>query len=151
MTQLSPNFSLAEFTRSDTATRLKLINDPLPEHLEHLKVIALLMEKVRALLGNKAISVNSGYRSPSLNKAVGGVSNSDHALGYACDFVCPSFGTPLEIAKLLDAKLTGFDQLIHEKKPNGEWWVHLSANPRMRNQRLTFNGAGYSNGIHPVP
>lgn len=156
MTQLSPNFSLDEFLTSDTAIQLGIKNTASPPIVARLKIVAAGMETVRALLNarnpakNWAIRVNSAYRNPAVNRAVGGVANSDHALGWAVDFVCPGFGNPLEIALAIRDSGIRYDQLIHEKKPNGAWWVHISFNPRMRQQDLTYNGKNYSPGITPV-
>lgn len=152
MTQLSAHFTLEEFTRSAAAAALVPPDDnaPTPAHLANLKITAQAMEHVRDLLGHP-IHVSSGYRNPRVNKAVGGVPNSDHALGWACDFECPAFGTPYDTTAFLAAHLTDFDQLIHEKKP-GSWWTHLSVNPRRRRQLLTLVGPGqYEPGIHPRP
>ena len=148
--KLSPNFTLAEFTASATAKARGLRNDPTPQHLANMMRTAAGMEKVRAILGNKPITVTSAYRNPAVNKAVGGVSNSDHALGWAVDFKCPAFGNPLAIClAIADSKLV-YDQLIHERKPDGSWWVHISFNPRTRQQDLTYNGTAYKPGIHAV-
>lgn len=148
--RLSDHFTLAEFIRSDTARRLKNDNMPTPAHLENLRQTAQRMEQVRWVLGDNAIWVNSAYRNPVVNRAVGGVPNSDHALGWAVDFTCIGFGDPLTICREIAASELDYDQLIHERKPNGAWWVHISFHPRMRRQNLTFNGSGYRQGIHPV-
>ena len=147
---LSTHFTLAELTASDTARRLKNDNRPTSAHLANLKATAQGMEAVRDLLGSKPIRVNSAYRNPVVNKAVGGVANSDHALGWAVDFTCAAFGDPLAICRAVEASKLDYDQLIHERKPNGAWWVHISFHPRMRRQSLTYNGSGYRQGIHPV-
>lgn len=147
---LSPHFTLAEFTRSDSAISMGNPNTPTAAHLANLKVTAAGMERVRVIFGNLSVIVSSGYRNPVVNKAVGGVSNSDHALGFAIDFKVPGFGTPLDVARAISTSGLQFDQLIHERKPNGAWWVHISFNPRMRQQRLTYNGKSYRPGIHPV-
>lgn len=144
--KLSPHFSLAEFTRSDTANALNIENVPLPHHLQNMIKTALGMELVRSALMNKPVTVTSGYRNPELNAAVGGVPNSDHALGWACDFQCPSFGTPYKVALALSKSGIQFDQLIQEKNV----WVHISFNPRMRGQLLTFDGKNYTAGISEV-
>jgi len=147
---LSDHFTLAEFTASDTATHLRIDNSPTPAHLKNLKATAAQMESVRRLLGGKPIQVTSAYRNPVVNRAVGGVPNSDHALGWAVDFTCTGFGDPLAICRAIAASEIQYDQLIHERKPNGAWWVHISFHPRMRRQNLTYNGSGYRLGIHPV-
>jgi zinc D-Ala-D-Ala carboxypeptidase len=132
--KLSENFSLEEFTLSSTALALKIDNKPTPEHLKNLENLAAHMEKVRALF-NLPIEITSGYRNPKVNKAVGGVPNSAHALGHAADFHVHGV-TDLEAAKKIrDSKLK-FDQLIFEKNR----CVHFSVDPRMRRQVLRQPG-----------
>jgi putative chitinase len=136
--QLTPHFSLAELT----VTNQKIDNTPSKEVIEVLRTTAFYMEKVREILGNVAITVNSGYRSPDVNRAVGGTSNSSHTYGYAVDFT--AYGhTPLTIANILSKSNLKFDQLIYEKT-----WVHISFDPRMRGNILTLKGKGkYVKGI----
>lgn len=146
---LSPYFSLAEFTVSQTASRMGLSNQPATqEHHDNLKRTAATMEKVRTLLGNKPIMVTSGYRSPEVNRAVGGSATSAHCSGLACDFQCPGYGTPTEIAHFLEGHMQelGLDQLIDEYPPSG--WVHvgLSAAPP-RYMALTIDNSGTHSGI----
>ena len=151
--QLSPNFTLAELTTTSTG----LDNTPNHDEIQRLRLLAAFLEKVRTVLGNKAISINSAFRSEAVNRSVGGVSNSAHRLGYAADFVCPSFGSPLEICRALDAAGTAgtivFDQLIQEGT-----WTHVSRDPTgngtgsPRKMRLTLVGPGkYASGIHATP
>ena len=78
--QLSEHFTLEEFTASQTATRRGLNNTPSPQMIEKLKQTAQKMEQVRDLLG-KPISINSAYRSPSVNRAIGGAATSQHCKG----------------------------------------------------------------------
>ena len=136
--QLTPHFSLAELTVTNT----KLDNTPSKEVIEVLRTTAFYMEKVREILGNVAITVNSGYRSPDVNRAVGGSTNSSHTYGYAVDFT--AYGhTPLTICNILAKSNLKFDQLIYEKT-----WVHISFDPRMRGNILTLKGKGkYVKGI----
>lgn len=144
MPNLSTHFTLQEFT----ATNQKLANVPGPIELANLAKAAAMMEKVRALLGHP-ITVNSAYRSPALNKAVGGSATSDHVKGLAVDFVCPAFGTPFEVATAIAASGIIFDQLIFENAtaPVASQWVHISAAPRARRQRLTMKRGVYYAGI----
>lgn len=81
MGNLSPNFDLVEFIHSNTARRLRIDNTPTPEVLVRLRHTAKMMEVVRSILGDNAILISSGYRSPALNKAVGGSRTSDHQTG----------------------------------------------------------------------
>lgn len=146
MTQLTAHFSLEELTRSSTAVRMGISNTPDLETVMHLTVCALGLERVRALLGGQPLSIDSGYRCPALNKAVGGVADSAHLYGYAADFICPSYGTPAEIARAIAASDLVFDQCIQEGT-----WVHISFDPRARRQALTAKfgpgGATYSSGV----
>jgi hypothetical protein len=136
--QLTPHFSLAELTVTNT----KIDNIPSKEVIEVLRTTAFYMEKVREILGNVAITINSGYRSPDVNRQVGGTSNSSHTYGYAVDFT--AYGhTPLTISNILSKSNLKFDQLIYEKT-----WVHISFDPRMRGDILTLKGKGkYVKGI----
>lgn len=130
--KLSDNFYLEEMVASDYALRNGLDNTPSPTTLERLTQTAKQMEKVRELLNNNPIRINSGYRSPTLNRAIGGSATSAHCLGYAVDFVCDNFGTPYEIVALLANSDLQFDQLIYEHT-----WVHISFDPKARGQVLT--------------
>lgn len=144
--KLSPNFSLSEFTFSQTAVRKGIDNTPPPDVIENLKRLALTMEQVRLVLGTPII-VSSGYRCPELNALIGGSPTSDHRFGKADDFTSPGFGTPYEVALAISRSGIKFDQLIYEGT-----WVHLGIGERMRQQLLTArfpNGkAVYEQGIN---
>jgi len=131
---LSRHFTLDEFTLSQTAARLDLDNTPDPDALARLKTTAAGMEEVRAYLG-KPINISSGYRSPAVNAAVGSGPTSAHVKGMACDFTAPAFGTPLAICRALLKSGIEWDQLLFEHT-----WVHLSFDPRMRQQTKTLKG-----------
>lgn len=140
-TYLSPHFTLEEMTLSQIAERHGLDNTPPAEVLEHLRATASRMEGVRTLLGHP-ILVSSGYRSPEVNKAVGGVPTSAHVQGWAVDFICPAFGTTREICNAIRASGMAVDQVIQEHT-----WVHASWAPTMRQHFLTKAGDGYSTGL----
>jgi len=126
--KLSKYVSLAEVTKSDTASRRGISNEPTPEHLENLKTICTeVFDKVREHFG-VPIYISSGYRSAALNKAIGGSSTSDHNLGRALDLDQDfrSNGiTNMDVFKFIKDNLE-FDQLIYEfgnsKNPD---WVHV--------------------------
>lgn len=140
---LSSNFTLAELTLSQTAARLNLDNSPSPEALANLKRVATLLEQIRTLVG-KPVLVSSGYRSPAVNKAVGGAANSAHVLGLAADINCPGV-TPAALAHLIKCSSIRFDQLILEY----DRWVHIGLSEKApRNELLTIRtGTGYMKGI----
>ncbi|MHB0965336.1 MAG: D-Ala-D-Ala carboxypeptidase family metallohydrolase [Bellilinea sp.] len=142
---LTDHFTLEELTFSSTARRKGIENTPSLDTITRLTIAAQGMEYVRHLLGDKPIHIDSGYRSPALNAAVGGVATSAHLSGYAVDFICPAFGSPLDIVKVIDASGIVFDQCIQEGT-----WVHMSFDPKSRMQVLTahFDGGHthYSSG-----
>lgn len=145
--RLSAHFSLAELTHSATAARKGLANVAPPHIVDQLILTADRMEHVRTLLGDRPISVLSGYRSPEVNRAVGGSPTSAHRTGHAVDFICPSFGTPAQVAAFLAKTLKDFDQIIEEF----DQWVHIGFGPGKRKQLLTARKVGgktkYSPGI----
>ncbi len=142
---LSNNLSLESLTFSETAVRRDLDNTPNPEQIQNLTELAQTLEKVMELLHGE-LHIHSAFRSIKVNLAVGGSASSAHLDGNACDFECPSFGSPLEVCKAIAGSEIPFDQLIQEGK-----WVHLSIDHRMRRELLTasFIGgkASYTNGI----
>lgn len=146
---LSPHFTLEELVVSQTAARLNIANAPPPEIVERLKVTCQKLEAVRDLLGHPIV-VSSGYRSPKLNAMIGGVTSSAHCLGYAVDFLCPGFGSPLDVCKKIAASDLVFDQLINEYPRTGGW-THISFDPRSRKQKLSIFSPikGYIPGFPP--
>lgn len=143
--QLSPHFTLAELTVTGTG----IDNEMTPEMRQQgrLTTLAAFLEKVRAALGGNPVLVDSAYRNPEVNAAVGGVTDSAHMEGFAADIRCPGFGSPLMVAERLAAAgrsgAIAFDQLILEPT-----WVHISRDPRLRGELLTFDGSDYTDGIH---
>ena len=133
---LSEHFTLDEFTFSQSAIRHGIDNSPDDNILNNLKYTASNMEKVRSIL-DKPIRVSSGYRSPALNKKVGGSNTSAHTLGYAIDFTVSGL-TCKEVADIIQRSDIQYDQLIYEGT-----WVHISFDPKMRRQNLT---AHFNNG-----
>lgn len=144
--RLSKHFTLAELTRSATANASGIDNSPGVRHLANLHHLAETLEHVRALLGNNPIIISSGYRSPDLNRLVGGSDTSSHSQGLAADFTCPRFGSVIEICEAIRDSNIQFDQLIYEQ--GSTEWVHLGIDPRMRRQVMSWSRrAGYVAGI----
>lgn len=145
--KLSEHFSLDEFTTSQEATRHAIDNKPSAMVVEHLRQLANTLEQVRSLLGGNPIHISSGFRCLKLNNHIGGGSTSAHIFGYAVDFTCSSFGTPIEVAQKIAKSDIKFDQLIFEQT-----WVHLSIDPKNRQQLLTaiFKGGKtfYTGGLN---
>lgn len=138
------NFPIEELTRSKKATQLKIDNTPGPTELENLQILIAGLEQVRALL-NTNMYISSGYRSPALNKAVGGAKDSDHMKGLAADFTAPAFGKPAQIVKAIAASDIQFDQVIFENKDSV--WVHIGFGPPKRRQVLTIDKLGTHIGV----
>ncbi|MDQ2150055.1 D-Ala-D-Ala carboxypeptidase family metallohydrolase [Alcaligenaceae bacterium C4P045] len=144
--RLSPNFTLAEFTRSDTASKAGVDNSPDEEHLRNLQRLAATLERVRTLLGDRPLLISSGYRSPALNALVGGSRTSDHSNGLAADFTCPKFGDVAEVCRAIVASDIPFDQIIFEQ--GAAPWVHLGVGTRNRREVLSWSKrSGYVSGL----
>ncbi|MBS3998467.1 MAG: peptidase M15A [Hydrogenophaga sp.] len=150
--KLTPHFTLAELTASATAQRLRIDNTPPGDVAQRLLYTAEMLERIRATLGVPVI-VTSAYRGPVLNRAVGGVSSSDHMTGEAADIVAPRYGTPYAVAALLAPLVStlGIGQLILEGI-GGKQWVHVSTRPPQRavNRILTITATGVRSGIHQL-
>jgi len=128
--KLTENFSLNELTKSQTAERKGIDNNPSAEHQENLKSLCeMILQPIRDHFG-QVVSVSSGYRSPELCVAIGSSTQSQHAKGQASDFEI--FGiSNKELADYIDQNLD-YDQLIleywkGEDEPNSGW-VHCSFN-----------------------
>lgn len=118
-------FKLSEFINSSTANRLGIDNIPSFEVVDNLNRLADYLDGIRAKFG-KPILISSGYRCPMLNKAVGGVVNSQHLKGLAADLVCSDMEKLLSIIR----ETKGFDQLITEhNKGSKTYWIHVSVAP----------------------
>ena len=147
------NFTIGELIQSSTACRLGIDNNPTPTVRVHLTETITLLESIRAeweeycaehSLGTPAIRVSSGYRSPELNKAVGGVKNSAHVEGYAADLQ-PVNSNQDEFEKFFATEFShmgyAFDQIIIEKSKTSRW-VHVGykrADGKQRRQCFTLN------------
>jgi zinc D-Ala-D-Ala carboxypeptidase len=134
--KLSKSFSLQELTKSDTAIRKDIENTPNNEVLNNLTTLCnMVLQKVRDSHG--AVTVTSGYRSPELNKAIGGSTTSDHCKGCAADFEVPGLDNK-DLAKWIIDNLT-FKQLILEFYKEGEpnsGWVHCSFEEGKNNNQV---------------
>lgn len=109
MEKLSKNFTLREFTKSETATSKGLNNTPSAEVVENLThLVCKLIQPLRDII-DTPLTINSGYRSKVLNRAVGGVPSSQHLKGEAADIRC--YDPKKLLAALTDSGLE-FDQAI---------------------------------------
>jgi|TARA_B100000073_G_scaffold314828_1_gene290286 hypothetical protein len=144
--KLTNNFSLQELLKSQTALRKGIDNKPAnPGVITNLQVLCeKVLQPVRDHFG-KPVVINSGYRSPKLNKAIGGSNKSQHTKGEAADIEIPGLSNK-ELAEYIEDNLP-FDQLILEfyngVDPNSGW-VHVSYvnDSDNRKQTLTINKNG---------
>ena len=135
--KLTENFSLAEMIVSPTAKKLGLSNTPTPEHIENMRYCCeKILEPVRAHFG-KSVQINSSYRSPLVNEAVGGSKTSQHVNGQAIDFEIPGIDNKV-VADWIGDNLE-FDQVILEFYTKGDknsGWVHASIKKGGGNRKM---------------
>ena len=149
--KLSDNFSLTEFTKSQTAERKGITNKPNEIHVIAMESLCHnILERVRSAFA-KPININSGYRSVALCEAIGSKSTSQHCDGEAADIEIYGVSN-YDLAKYIENNLN-FDQLILECwdgiDPNSGW-VHVSYVNENANRKdvLTYTRAnGYTKGI----
>ena len=122
--KLSKNFALSEITHSNTAKRLGIENEPTEKHLQNMQhLVDNLLQPLRDSIG--PIRISSGYRNPSLNRAIGGSRSSQHCKGEALDIQFWQMGkmmNELIYEWILDSGLE-FDQMINEFDFS---WIHIS-------------------------
>ncbi len=149
MSRLSKNFVLAEFTKSSTAVRLGIDNTPTQPIIDNIKeLVDLVLQPIADHYGR--VSVNSGYRSPELNKAINGAATSQHLQGLAADIEVPGVSN-YDLACWIRDNLK-FDQLILEFYTPGDpnsGWVHVSiSKSKFRNEVLTIGKTVRRKGLY---
>ena len=135
---MTPHFSLAELTHTD---HREFDNIPNADETANLQRVAELLEKVKTLLGNKPVMINSAFRCKQVNDAVGSKDSSQHRLGCAADIRIPGM-TPDAIVRTVMASGLPYDQIIREF----DRWTHISvtnvAGASPRRQALIIDKAG---------
>ena len=141
--RLSPHMTLAELTKTKTGIK----NVPNEAQVENLKRLCGWLEMLRSEWnniygeGNDPIIINSGFRSPEVNEAVGGASNSNHLTGCAVDIRCLGIEQALRYAVILldiaDEGKEDFDELLIEKSAKSIW-VHFAVRPKDNRRRVAF-------------
>ena len=144
--KLTDNFTLIEFTRSQTASRHGIDNTPNEEQIENLKTLAKGLEDVRTKLGGNPINISSGFRCEALNDRLGSKRTSRHILGLAADFTCDRYGDVDDVFSVLASSSIEFDQLIKEWNS----WIHISF-PKEGDKALRQVLIIDKNGVHYAP
>ena len=149
--QITKNFTLAELIYSATAVKKGIDNKPTEEHYKNMVSLCKnVLQPLREKLG-KPITVNSCYRCPKLNAAVGGVKTSQHCNGQAADIEVMGMSN-YDLACYIRDNFE-FDQLILEfcdnlKNDKNSGWVHVSyKDSGNRKQTLTINKSGTKLGL----
>lgn len=134
---ITKNFSLSELLHSNTAVKLNISNIPNAEQLENLKTLAVkLLQPLRDYIGGP-IKISSGFRSLEVNRAVGGVSNSQHTKGQAAD-VNPAFKSARWLLSMLLESGLDFDQaILYDDGRNN--FLHLSYNERRNRKQVLYS------------
>lgn len=132
--KISKNFRLEELTKSNAAESLKIDNTPRVEHVVNLcALVHHVLQPLRDLTG-KAIRINSGFRAPAVNKAIGGAIGSQHMRGQAADILVSGI-TPKEVADII------CNHFPHDQVIEYPTFVHVSYNIEgNRGQRLMKRG-----------
>ena len=145
---LSPHFTLGELCK--TSAKTPDGNIPSHVHIENLKRLCGWLEQLRrrptpspSLLregSEEPIIINSGYRSPEVNRAVGGVPDSNHLTGCAVDIHVTGLEQLIHYASTLldisDERQEDFDELLLERSPKGTYWLHFAVRPSGNRRRV---------------
>ena len=139
MTPITQHFCLEEFTKSATAKARGIRNEPTQQAIVNITALCVaVLEPLRVWYGSE-IKISSGFRCVELNKAVGGVWNSQHLIGQAADLCIDGDKTKgLKWFEYIRRNLI-FDQLIFEHNSKGTYWLHVSYNSQGRNRRKAID------------
>ena len=135
---LSEHFVLGEFIRSKYP---EVYNIPSHEAIANMKRLCVWLEVLRNKVGHPIV-INSGYRSPQLNRKVGGAPTSNHLTGCAVDIRTSGFEQAIEYTAILIAYATEsnqeFDELLIEKNRYGAVWLHFAVRPKENRHKVNF-------------
>lgn len=147
---LSPHFTLAELTTTEVRFLARENYQEARAYLGSLRALAELLERIRTLLGDRPILVNSGYRCPRLNQHIGGAKTSQHMLGEAADIRVPGMDLR-EAFDLIRRSTIPYGQVILEDGDGDgvPTWIHVSLGEPWRpasrsRQALVYDGRTYS-------
>jgi hypothetical protein len=147
--KLSEHFTLGEFTKSNSHP--EVYNIPSHEAIGNLKRLCTWLEELRRRyndkygVGEEPIRINSGYRSPQLNKVIHGNANSNHMTGCASDIRVSGMEQALRYAVILmdyaDESKQEFDELLIERNRYGAIWLHFAVRPANNRRKILFINA----------
>ena len=139
--KISPNFKLGEFTRSKYP---EVYNIPSHEAIANMKRLCVWLEVLRDKVGHPIV-INSGYRSPQLNRKVGGAANSNHLTGCAVDIRTSGYEQAICYAAILinyaKESVQEFDELLIDKNRYGAVWLHFAVRPKENRHKVAFINA----------
>lgn len=149
--KISKNFTLEELYLSPTSIRLGIKNVPNPTQTANLRqLVATILQPLRDSF-NLPIAINSGFRSASLNRSIGGSEKSQHLRGEAADIRILGVANDLVFQQIMALGLP-YDQMILEHVPQHDrhrGWVHVSISKTPRRQALSCIARGqYVEGLH---
>jgi hypothetical protein len=140
--KLSEHFTLGEMTKS--GSHPEVYNIPSHEAIANMKRLCQWLEVLRKRY-NAPIIINSGYRSPQLNKKIGGVANSNHLTGCAVDIRVSGMEQLIRYAAMLldyaEESHQDFDELLIEKNRYGAIWLHFAVRPSGNRRKILFINA----------
>ena len=140
--KLSPHFTLGELTKS--GSHPEVYNIPSHEAIANLTNLCKWLEVLRERAGTP-IRINSGYRSPQLNRKIGGAANSNHLTGCAVDIRTSGMEQAICYAAILikysKESNQDFDELLIEKNRYGAVWVHFAVRPKENRRKVAFLNA----------
>ena len=135
--KLTENFTLKELTKSDTAIRKGISNEPNTDEIEKLKLLCeTILQPVRDKFG--AVTVTSGYRSPELCQAIGSSINSQHTKAEAVDFEVEGVDNA-DVAYWIKDNIPNWDQMILEFYTPGQpnsGWIHCSITSKLERKQF---------------
>jgi hypothetical protein len=135
--KLTQNFTLKELTKSDTAIRKGISNEPNTDEIEKLKLLCeTILQPVRDKFG--AVTVTSGYRSPELCQAIGSSVNSQHTKAEAVDFEVEGVDNA-DVAYWIKDNIPNWDQMILEFYTPGQpnsGWIHCSITSKLERKQF---------------
>ena len=135
--KLSPHFTLGELTK----TSHKVYNIPSHEAIENLKRLCPWLEYLRKRY-NEVVVINSGYRSPQLNRKVGGAPTSNHLTGCAVDIRVSGQEQLIQYAAILiqyaNETHQDFDELLLEKNKHDAIWLHFAVRPKGNRRKVNI-------------